>query len=465
MATAPSILVIDDEQGILETLRILLKNEGFDVTTAQGGKAGLEQLKGSVPDIVLTDVKMPGVGGLDILAAVKEQDPVTPVVLMTAQASLQTAIQALNLGAFRYIQKPFSNDDMVAVCKLAAEHRQLRAENKQLKQEIRRRDRSGQVKPLGKSRIFSDVLRLAEQVAPTESTVLIQGESGTGKEVIARYLHELSARAEGLFLSLNCGALPESLLESELFGHVKGSFTGAVRDKQGLFAAARGGTFFLDEIGEMSPATQVKLLRVLQEREAIPVGGTEAIPVDVRVVAATNRDLEDDIKRGRFRTDLYYRLNVINIHLPPLRDRREDIPIFVKEFLGHIAGERGEGTKTLAPEAEEVIMAYDWPGNVRELENALERAVTLTKGDVIPRAAIPDRITERKAEPLVAERSHKNPSLDVIEQAYITWVLQSEGGNKTRAAEVLGIDPSTLYRKLSRYDGSEKKNDSEPRAE
>ncbi|HEV8380451.1 MAG TPA: sigma-54 dependent transcriptional regulator [Gemmatimonadales bacterium] len=461
MATAPSILVIDDEQGILETLRILLKNEGFDVTTAQGGKAGLEQLKNSAPDIVLTDLKMPGVTGIEILSAVRGQDPETPVILMTAQASLQTAIQAVNEGAFYYIQKPFSNDDMVAICRRAAEHRRLRAENKQLKQEIRRREVSGRVKPLGKSRLFSDVLRLAEQVAPTESTVLIQGESGTGKEVIARYLHELSARAEGQFLSLNCGALPESLLESELFGHVKGSFTGAVRDKQGLFAAARGGTFFLDEIGEMSPATQVKLLRVLQEREAIPVGGTEAIPVDVRVVAATNRDLEDDIKRGRFRTDLYYRLNVINIHLPPLRDRREDIPIFVKEFLSHIAGERGESPKTLAPEAEEVIMTYDWPGNVRELENALERAVTLTKGDLIPRSAIPDRISERKAEPLVAERLHKNPSLDVIEQAYITWVLQSEGGNKTRAAEVLGIDPSTLYRKLSRYDGSEKKSDSE----
>jgi len=461
MPNAPSILVIDDEQGILETLRILLKNEGFDITTAQGGKAGLEQLKSSAPDIVLTDLKMPGVTGIEILSAVRGQDPETPVILMTAQASLQTAIQAVNEGAFYYIQKPFSNDDMVAICRRAAEHRRLRAENKQLKQEIRRREQSGKVKPLGKSRLFSDVLRLAEQVAPTESTVLIQGESGTGKEVIARYLHELSARAEGPFLSLNCGALPESLLESELFGHVKGSFTGAVRDKQGLFAAARGGTFFLDEIGEMSPATQVKLLRVLQEREAIPVGGTEAIPVDVRVVAATNRDLEDEIKRGRFRTDLYYRLNVINIHLPPLRDRREDIPIFVKEFLAHIAGERGEASKSLAPEAEAVIMAYDWPGNVRELENALERAVTLTKGESIPRSAIPDKISERKAEPLVAERLHTNPSLDVIEQAYITWVLQSEGGNKTRAAEVLGIDPSTLYRKLSRYDGSEKKTDSE----
>ncbi|MGE5801063.1 MAG: sigma-54-dependent transcriptional regulator [Gemmatimonadota bacterium] len=451
---APSILVIDDEQGILDTLRILLKNEGFEVSTAQGGKAGLEQLKNSAPDIVLTDLKMPGVTGIEILTAVKEQDPETPVVLMTAQASLQSAIQAVNQGAFHYVQKPFSNDEIVALCRRAAETRRLKSENKQLKQEIRRQAQSVKVKPLGKSRVFSEVLRLAEQVAPTESTVLIQGESGTGKEVIARYLHELSARAEGQFLSINCGALPESLLESELFGHVKGSFTGAVRDKQGLFAAARGGTFFLDEIGEMSPATQVKLLRVLQEREAIPVGGTEAIPVDVRVVAATNRDLEDDIKRGRFRTDLYYRLNVINIHLPPLRDRRDDIPIFVKEFLAHIAAERGEAPKSLSGEAEAVIMVYDWPGNVRELENALERAVTLTKGDVIPRSAIPDKISERKAEPLVAERTHANPPLDVIEQAYITWVLQAEGGNKTRAAEVLGIDPSTLYRKLSRYDTS-----------
>src|SRR2546427_10042538 len=228
-----------------------------------------------------------------------------------------------------------------------------KAENKQLKQEIRRRERSGLVKPLGKSRLFQDVLRLAEQVAPTESTVLIQGESGTGKEVIARYIHERSARTEGPFFSLNCGALPESLLESELFGHVKGSFTGAVRDKQGLFAAARGGTFFLDEIGEMSAATQVKLLRVLQEREAIPVGGTETIPVDVRVIAATNRDLEEDIKRGRFRTDLYYRLNVINIHLPPLPDRPADIQILWEEFLSRIAKERehGEELKRLSAEA------------------------------------------------------------------------------------------------------------------
>jgi two-component system response regulator HydG len=454
MSPQPTILVIDDEQGILDTLRILLKNEGFEVTTVQGGKAGLEALRAGVPDIVLTDVKMPGVTGIDILTAAREQDPETPVILMTAHTSLQTAIQAVNEGAFYYIQKPFSNDDMVAICRRAAEHRRLRAENKQLKQEIRRRERSGLVKPLGKSRSFQEVLRLAEQVAPTESTVLIQGESGTGKEVIARYIHELSARNEGQFLSINCGALPESLLESELFGHVKGSFTGAVRDKQGLFAAARGGTFFLDEIGEMSPATQVKLLRVLQEREAIPVGGTEPIPVDVRLVAATNRDLEDDMKRGRFRSDLYYRLNVIAIHLPPLRDRKDDIPIFADAFLKRIAKEHGDAPKQLADEAMEAILAYPWPGNVRELENALERAVVLTKGDTIAVAAIPEKITARKAEPLVADRHHENPTLDVVEQAYILWVLHSEGGNKTRAAEVLGIDPSTLYRKLSRYEGA-----------
>ena len=450
---SPSILIIDDESAILDTLRILLKNQGFDVTTAQGGKAGLEQLKSAAPDIVLTDVRMPQVTGIDVLTAVRQQDPETPVILMTAQASLQTAIQAVNEGAFYYIQKPFSNDDMVAICRRAAEHRRLRAENKQLKQEIRRRERGRFAQPLGKARAFAEVLRLAEQVAPTESTVLIQGESGTGKEVIARYIHELSGRSDGPFLSLNCGALPESLLESELFGHVKGSFTGAVRDKQGLFAAARGGTFFLDEIGEMSPATQVKLLRVLQEREAIPVGGTEAIPVDVRVVAATNRDLEDEVKRGRFRTDLFYRLNVIAMHLPPLRERRDDIEIFVHAVLERIAKEQEAPPKRLSPEAMDAVLAHDWPGNVRELENALERAVVLTKGETIPVSAMPVKVTERRLEPLVAERTHPNPTLDVIERAYITWILQAEGGNKSRAAEILGIDPSTLYRKLSRYEG------------
>ena len=447
----PSVLVIDDESGILDTLRILLKNEGFTPHTALGGRAGVEQIATLDPDIVLSDVRMPMVGGLEVLSAVRAHDPDTPVILMTAQASLQTAMQAVNEGAFYYIQKPFRNDELVAILKRAAEHRNLRVENKTLRQEIRRRERSTGGRPVGMSRAWQEVLRLAETVAPTESTVLITGESGTGKEVIARYIHELSLRVDGPFMSINCGALPESLLESELFGHTKGAFTGAVKEKSGLFAAAATGTFFLDEIGETTPATQVKLLRVLQHREVIPVGATEAMPIDVRLLAATNRDLEEEIKRGHFRSDLFYRLNVIALHLPPLRSRRDDIPLLAEGFLARTGSQRGEEPKRLTPAAAEVLQAYAWPGNVRELENALERAVILATGATIDADALPERITERRVEPLVAERTAANPTLDTIERAYIMWVLQAEGGNKTRAADVLGIDPSTLYRKLSRF--------------
>ncbi len=451
--SAPSVLVIDDEAGILETLRILLKNEGFTPITALGGKAGLDALETSSPDIVLSDIRMPTITGIDVLAAVKARDPQLPVVLMTAQASMQSAIQAVNEGAFYYIQKPFRNDELVAILRRAAEHRQLKIENGTLKQEIQRRDRSsaGQ-KPTGNSRSWLKLLDMVETVAPTDSTVLITGESGTGKEVIARYLHDLSPRSENSFMSINCGALPESLLESELFGHVKGSFTGAVKDRAGLFTAANKGTFFLDEIGETTPATQVKLLRVLQQREVIPVGGTESMPIDVRMIAATNRDLEEEIKRGSFRGDLFYRLNVIAIHLPPLRERRDDISVLATKFLARVGGTRHEHPLTLTSDALDAMQAYDWPGNVRELENAMERAVILTTGDEIGVEALPERVTARKVEPLVAERAIVNPTLDAIERAYIMWVLQSEGGNKSRAASTLGIDASTLYRKLARYE-------------
>lgn len=451
MSQKPSVLVIDDESGILDTLRILLRKEGFEVTTAQGGKAGLDQIRTGAHEIILTDVRMPQVTGLDILQAARDQDPMTPVILMTAQASLQTAIGAVNAGAFYYIQKPFANDELIAILRRASDYRAVKVENKHLKAEIKKGDSREITKPIGKSKRFVDTLRLAEQVAPTDSTVLIQGESGTGKEVVAKYIHNLSNRTGGPFLSINCGALPENLLESELFGHVKGSFTGAVRDKQGLFAAARGGSFFLDEVGEMTPGLQIKLLRVLQEREAIPVGATEAIPVDVRIIAATNRELEEEMRRGTFRSDLFYRLNVIAIGLPPLRDRREDVLSLMENFLQHLA-EDGTEPKVLSAEALDAVMVYDWPGNVRELENALEHASVMTKGSTIEPAALPERITKRRKEPLVAERAFDNPTLEIIERAYIMWVLQAEGGNKTRAAEVLGIDPSTLYRKLSRYE-------------
>jgi len=450
-ATKPSVLVVDDESGILDSLNILLRNEGFTPHLAHGGKAGLERIEQMNPDIVLTDIRMPNVTGVEILAAARQSDPDVPVILMTAQATLQSAMQAVNEGAFYYIQKPFRNDELVAILRRAAEHRNLRAENKSLKQAIRRQERQGSSRPIGMSKSWLEVLRVIETVAPTDSTVLIQGESGTGKEVIARYIHDLSARSEGSFLSINCGALPESLLESELFGHVKGSFTGAVRDKVGLFGAASKGTFFLDEIGETTPATQVKLLRALQHREVIPVGSTEAVPVDTRVVAATNRDLDDEIRAGNFRSDLYYRLNVIAVYLPALRERRDDIPLLSEHFLQRIASSRNEAPKRLTEAALAVLMDYAWPGNVRELENALERAVILSTSEEINPDSLPERITERRTEPLVSNRTPPNPTLEAVERAYIMWVLQSENGNKSRAAEALGIDPSTLYRKLTRY--------------
>ncbi len=450
-STPPSVLVVDDESGILQTLEILLRAEGFAPHVAQGGKAALERIPQLSPDIVLSDVRMPGVGGVEVLAAARAHDPDVPVILMTAQATLQTAMQAVNAGAFYYIQKPFRNDELVAILRRAAEHRQLRVENTSLKKEIRRRERRTAGSPIGNNRAWLEVLRVAEAVAPTDSTVLITGESGTGKEVVARYIHDLSMRADAAFNSINCGALPEGLLESELFGHVKGSFTGAVKDKEGLFTAAAGGTFFLDEIGETTPATQVKLLRVLQHREVIPVGATDPLPIDTRIIAATNRDLEEEIKRGSFRRDLFYRLNVIAVHLPPLRDRRDDILLLAESFLQRAAEQRGDTPRRLGDDAAEALQAYQWPGNVRELENALERAVILSSGPTIGVGALPERVTERRSEPLVADRTAANPTLETIEKAYILWVLHSEAGNKTRAAEVLGIDPSTLHRKLARY--------------
>ena len=451
MNNSAKVLVVDDETAILDTVRILLRREGFEVFTAPGGAQGLEQIEAVQPDLVLCDVRMPGTSGLDLLAEARRQDPAMPVILMTAQASLQSAIRAVNEGAFYYLQKPFANDDLVAICRRAAESRQLRRENQVLRNEIQRRDRGTPTRPIGKSSSLSKIVRLAETVAPSDSTVIISGESGTGKEVLARYIHDLSGRAGGAFVSINCGALPENLLESELFGHVKGSFTGAVRDKQGLFVVAKGGTFFLDEVGEMSHATQVKLLRALQEREVIPVGATEPIPIDVRIIAATNRDLDEEIRRGTFRSDLFYRLNVITLHLPPLRDRLDDVPILATHFLERFASQRGKPSPRLSGEALDALQAHDWPGNVRELENALERAMVLSEAGEIPVSALPARITERASLPLVSDRLPPNPSLEVIERAYIHWVLQAEAGNKSRTAEVLGIDPSTLYRKLTRY--------------
>ena len=449
MSEDTKILLVDDESGILDTLRILLRGEGYDVVCALGGGEAVEVLSKEGPDIVLTDIRMPGTSGLEVMAKAHEVDPETAVILMTAQASLRSAVQAVNEGAYYYLQKPFANDELLAICRRAAEARHLQVENKALKKEIRRKSGGSAERPIGKSRSFTEVLQLAETVAPTDSTILITGESGSGKEVVARYIHSLSSREEGGFFSINCGALPEGLLESELFGHMKGSFTGAVKDKIGLLEAASGGTLFLDEIGEMSPATQVRLLRAIQEREVTPVGSTVTTLIDVRIMAATNRDLNEEIRQGTFRSDLYYRLNVIALHLPPLRERKEDIPLLAHRFLERTVGEDAE--KGLTEEMLEVLSGYDWPGNVRELENALERAVVVAAGSVISPDQLPERVRSTDSAPLVSDQLPPNPSLDVIERAYIHWVLTAEGGNKSRAAEILGIDPSTLYRKLNRY--------------
>ncbi len=452
MRDKPLILLIDDEQSLIETLTVLLKGEGFDVISELTGTGGVKAFKEHNPDLVLSDVRMPKMSGIDVLQEIRKTNPNTPVVLMTAQASLQSAIQAVNLGATHYVQKPFENDELLAVLGRSLDWGRLKQENAGLKRELKKQQTLKAGRPIGASPTFETSIKLAESVADSDSTILIGGESGTGKEVFARYIHDLSPRANRRFLSLNCGALPEGLLESELFGHVKGSFTGAVRDKEGLFIAASGGTFFLDEVGEMAPSTQVKLLRVLQQREVIPVGATEAIPVDVRLIAATNRDLERDIDEGRFRRDLFYRLNVISLELPPLNRREEDIALLSEHFLAAQAEGDPRGAKRLSAKALTVLKEYHWPGNVRELENVIERAVVLTAGATIKPESLPARLREAPPEPLVQDRPAANPALDVIERAYIEHVLKAEAGNKTRAAEVLGIDPSTLYRKIKRYD-------------
>ena len=452
MREKPLLLLIDDELGLVESLTVLLQDQGFEVVSELTGSGGVAKFKELSPDIVLSDVRMPKMSGIEVLEEIRRSSPEVPVVLMTAQASLQSAIQAVNIGATHYVQKPFQNDELVAILRRSLDWGRLKTENAGLKRELKKQQALNVGRPIGVSPPFEAALKLAENVAASESTILLSGESGTGKEVFARYLHDLSTRSTRRFLSLNCGALPEGLLESELFGHTKGSFTGAVKDKEGLFVAAAGGTFFMDEVGELSPSTQVKLLRVLQQREVIPVGSTDPVAVDVRLIAATNRELEREIEEGRFRRDLYYRLNVIAMVLPNLRDRKEDIPLLAEHFLKTHAGDGAEEPKKLSTRVQTVLQEYNWPGNVRELENVIERAVVLTPGSTIKVDSLPERLTERPPEPLIQDRPTPNPALDTIERAYIEHVLRAEGGNKTRAAEVLGIDPSTLYRKIKRYD-------------
>ena len=441
------ILVVDDEESMVQFLTVLLRREGYEVTTAASGTQAMEILQDSTVDVIVTDLKMPGMDGIELLERVKKIDETLPVIIMTAYASQRSAIDALNLGAFQYLEKHAKNEDIKLVVRNALALRKVRSENSYLKRQLQKNHAVKEI--IGKSQPMLDVLRMVDKVADTDSTILIFGESGTGKELIAREIHYRSRRSAGAFVSINCGALPKDLLESNLFGHVKGSFTGAVRDQMGQFQVAEGGTFFLDEVGEMQPATQVKLLRALQEREIIPVGGTKPIKIDVRLVAATNADLERNVRDGRFRTDLFYRLNVIPVHLPPLRLRTDDIPVLANHFLRRFVGPKGP--KRLTKSAMEVFLRYPWPGNVRELENILERAVILSEGDEIDLADQPEKLVRGEASrgKLVIDRP--DLTLEELEREYIVKVLQYTGWQKKRASEVLGINASTLYRKLQAY--------------
>jgi DNA-binding NtrC family response regulator len=445
--SAEKILVVDDEQSMTQFLGIVLRKEGYQVTTCANGREALERVKTEAFDVVITDIKMPGMDGIQLLQGIKKHDATLPVVLMTAYASQQSAIDAVNLGAFQYMIKNAKNDEIKLVVRNAIEMRKVRVENQFLKRELKKGHEEKVM--IGTSEEMQKVFRMVEKVADSEATILIQGESGTGKELIAREIHYRSRRAGGPFVSINCGAIPRDLLESNLFGHVKGSFTGAVRDSQGLFLVAETGTFFMDEVGETPLATQVKLLRALQEREIIPVGGTQSVKIDCRLVAATNADLEREVAEGRFRADLFYRLNVIPIKLPPLRHRRDDIPLLIDHFLKRYAA--GGTLKAVNKDAMETLMKYDWPGNVRELENVMERAMILDESGVIGVEDLPDkvRLGSNHRGSLIIDSP--TLTLEELEKEYILKVLHTTGWQKKRASDVLGINASTLYRKLIAY--------------
>ncbi|MBM3285872.1 MAG: sigma-54-dependent Fis family transcriptional regulator [Candidatus Eisenbacteria bacterium] len=443
----PCVLIIDDEESMRRFLTVLLEKEGYRVISASTGRAGLGVLDEERIDVVITDLKMPDMNGIEVLETVKKKSPETPVVILTAYASTASAIEALNKGACQYIEKKARNDEIALVIKNALSMGRVQSENQVLKKQLR--STHAERKIIGKSEEMTKVFKMIEKVADTEATILVYGESGTGKELIAREIHYSSRRAQGPFVSINCGALPKDLLESNLFGHMKGSFTGAIKDQPGLFTVSEGGTFFLDEVGEMAPATQVKLLRALQEREIIPVGGTKPIKINVRLIAATNADLEREVNEGRFRTDLFYRLNVIPLRLPPLRQRRDDIPLLAEHFLSRFAG--GEGAKTVEPEALEALGRYDWPGNVRELENVVERAVILNEGGAIRLQDLPEKVVRGPSRSGSLVIDTLCLTIDELEKEYILKVLDFTRWQKKRASEILGINPSTLYRKLISY--------------
>ena len=456
---APSILVVDDEEPNLKVLERLLGREGYEVRTARTGPDALESARAVTPALLLTDLKMPGMDGLELLRAMRTISPTTEVILMTAYGTVEIAVEAMKVGAYDFITKPLKRHEILRSVGKALEKAQLLAENRRLREQIASKsDTSGPLGGLiGRSDSFRVVLENVAQVAPSEATILVTGDSGTGKELLAKAIHDLSDRSSGPLIRVNCAAIPETLFESELFGYEKGAFTGAAGRKPGRFELADGGTLFLDEIAELSPAMQVKLLRVLQEGEFERVGGTKTVKVDVRLVAATNRDLERLIAQRAFREDLYYRLNVIPIRLPPLREREDDIPILAAHFVRSYAEKNRKEIRGITDEALDALASYRWPGNIRELENTMERAVVLCRSETVGIADLPAHM-----QPDGRGASRKlvfdiGTPLREIEDTVIRRTLKHTGGDKKLAARLLGIAARTIYRRLEgdRDDGDE----------
>ena len=442
MSKMPRILVVDDEEAMRESLNDWLKEDGYEVGLAAGGLEAIDMVRDEPWEIILLDLKMPGMNGLETLKHLKEVRPDAEILMMTAYATVDTAVQAMKEGAFDYLVKPFDPDEVEILIKKIVKHKELILENILLRKKLEERDQFDEI--IGKSDAMQQIFELIERVAPTDSTVLITGESGTGKEMIAQAIHGNSGRCYMPLIAVSCGALPESLLESELFGYEKGAFTGAEHTKRGRFEMAHKGTLFLDEIGDISLKTQVDLLRVLQQKEFSRLGSEESIEVDVRILAATNRDLEKAIIENRFRKDLFYRLNVISIHVPPLRERKEDIPLLAKASVRKCCLELNKDEVNIAPSAMKLLVDYDWPGNVRELENIIERALVIGGGKEIAATDLPFRGREPMREQLPK-------SLKSMEKIHIERVIEEADWNISRAARELDIDRQTLYNKIEKY--------------
>jgi len=454
------ILVVDDEMIVCESCKRILEEEGYEVETALSGKEAFEKMKANPFDIVITDLKMPGIDGMEVLRTFRKEYPDSIIIMITGFSTVETAVEAIKLGAFDYIPKPFTPDEVSIVVKKAIEKKSLMLENIYLRQELQ--EKYGFHNIVGKSKKMQEIYRVIAKVATTDSTVLIYGQSGTGKELIARAIHFNSPRREKQFVPVDCAVLSENLLESELFGHVRGSFTGAVTTKPGLFEVADGGTVFLDEVGNISLSIQAKLLRVLQEREFTPVGGTKAKKVDIRLIAATNKDLEKMIKEETFREDLYYRLNIVPIYLPALRERPEDIPLLAVHFLKKYAEEMGKAIKGFTPEAMEKLMRYPWPGNVRELENVIERTVVMIDDEMVrvehlilpgqqEKEILENQIPMTSEELKEVKKQVREKAVEEIERAFVLNALERHQWNVTRAAEEVGMLRPNFQAMMRKY--------------